>query len=207
MPILAWKVPLISPIFFFFLKFIWLYQVLVAACRIYFPDQGSYQGPLHWELGILALDHQGSPSPSFLKRSLVLPLLLFSSISLHCSFNKAFVSLLAILGTLDLVGYIFPILPCLLLLFFPQLFVKLPQTTTLPSCISFSLGWLWSLPPCTMLHKGDCCSTNNFFTFFNEVWHYLIKTTKSSIQLYNIHNAQYPVKNYQTCQEARKCNS
>ena len=30
-------------------------------------------------------------------------------------------------------------LPCLLLRFFPQLFVKPPQTTTLPSCISFSL--------------------------------------------------------------------
>ena len=27
------------------------------------------------------------------------------------------------------------------LLFFSQLFVKPPQTTTLPSCISFSLGW------------------------------------------------------------------
>ena len=26
--------------------------------------------------------------------------------------------------------------------FFPQLFVKPPQTTTLPSCISFSLGWV-----------------------------------------------------------------
>ena len=33
----------------------------------------------------------------FLKRSLVFPILLFSSISLHCSFNKAFLSLLAIL--------------------------------------------------------------------------------------------------------------
>ena len=36
--------------------------------------------------------------------------------------------------------YIFPFLPCLLLFFFPQLFVKLPQTTILSSCISFSLG-------------------------------------------------------------------
>ena len=50
-------------------------------------------------------------------------------------------------GTLPSVGYIFPFLFCLLLLFFPQLFVKHPQTTTLPSCISFSLGWFWSLPP------------------------------------------------------------
>ena len=33
------------------------------------------------------------------------------------------------------------------LLFSSQLFVKPPQTTILPSCISFSLGWFWSLPP------------------------------------------------------------
>ena len=38
-------------------------------------------------------------------------------------------------------------LPFLSLLFFPQLSVKPPWTTTLPSCISFSLGWFWSLPP------------------------------------------------------------
>ena len=35
--------------------------------------------------------------PVFLKRSLVLAFLLFSSISLHCSWKKAFLSLLAIL--------------------------------------------------------------------------------------------------------------
>ena len=40
-------------------------------------------------------------------------------------------------GTLHSVGFIFPFLPCLLLLFFSQLFVKPHQTTTLPSFISF----------------------------------------------------------------------
>ena len=49
-------------------------------------------------------------------------------------------------GTLHSVGYIFPFLLCLLSLFFSQLFVKPPQTITLPSCIAFSLGRLWSLP-------------------------------------------------------------
>ena len=49
-------------------------------------------------------------------------------------------------GTLDSIGCIIPFLPCLSLLFFPQLFVKPSQTTTLPSCISFSWGWFWSLP-------------------------------------------------------------
>ena len=50
-------------------------------------------------------------------------------------------------GTLHSVGYICLVLPCFLPLFFSQIFVKPPQTTTLPSCISFSLGWFWSLPP------------------------------------------------------------
>ena len=49
--------------------------------------------------------------------------------------------------TLHSVGYIFPFLPCLSLLFFSQLFVRPPQTTTLPCCISFSWGWFWSPPP------------------------------------------------------------
>ena len=51
-------------------------------------------------------------------------------------------------GTLHFsAGYIFPFLPWLLLLFFPHIFVKSPQTTTLPSCVSFSLGWFQSLSP------------------------------------------------------------
>ena len=36
--------------------------------------------------------------------------------------------------------YIFPFLPCLSLLFFPRLFVRLPQTSILPFCICFLLG-------------------------------------------------------------------
>ena len=42
--------------------------------------------------------------------------------------------------------YIISFLLCLSRLFFPQLFAQPPQTTTLPSCISFSLWWFWSLP-------------------------------------------------------------
>ena len=58
-----------------------------------------------------------------------------------------FYLLLLFFGTLHLLGYIFPLLLCLLLLFFFQLFVKSPQTTTLPSCIYFSWAWFWSLLP------------------------------------------------------------
>ena len=72
-------------------------------------------------------------SPIFLKRSVVFPILLSFSTSLHCSL-KTFSSLL-FSETLHSVGYIFPFLPCLSLLFFAWLFVKPTQTTTLPSCI------------------------------------------------------------------------
>ena len=50
-------------------------------------------------------------------------------------------------GTLHSGGYIFPFLLFLKLLFFSQLFVRLPQTTILPFCICFSCEWSWSLPP------------------------------------------------------------
>ena len=78
----------------------------------------------------------------FLKRSLVLPSCCFPLFV--CSLRKA--SLL-LSGTVDFIWYTFPFLPCFLLFFFPRLFVKPPQTTILPSCISFPLGWFWSLPP------------------------------------------------------------
>ena len=64
-----------------------------------------------------------------------------SSASLHCSsllaalWNSAFIWMYLSLSSL--------LFPSLL----PALCVKPPQTTTLPSCISFSLGWFWSLPP------------------------------------------------------------
>ena len=68
----------------------------------------------------------------FLKRSLVIPILLFSSISLHWSLRKAFLSLLFFFGTLHSNGFIFPFFLCLSLLFFSQPFVKPSQTTNLP---------------------------------------------------------------------------
>ena len=80
----------------------------------------------------------------FLKRSLVLTLLLFASISLYLSLKKAFLSFLAILWNSAFSWVCFSLPP--LLFFFPQLLVKPPQPT-LPSCIYFSLGWFCSLPP------------------------------------------------------------
>ena len=88
----------------------------------------------------------------FLKTSLVFSILLFSSISLHCSLRKAFLAsrdlCLLFFGTLHSDGYIFPFLLCLLLLFLSQLFGRPPQTTILPFCIFFSLGMLLITASC-----------------------------------------------------------
>ena len=91
---------------------------------------------------------------NFLKRCPVFSIPLFASISLQCSFKKSFSSLLALLNSAFRVllnsysvEYVFLFLLRLLLYFFSQLFVRPPQTTTLSSCISFSLGWFWPLPP------------------------------------------------------------
>ena len=60
--------------------------------------------------------------------------------------RKLYISFL-FFGTLHSDGCIFAFLLCLLLLFFSQLFVSSPQTTSSLFCISFSWGWFSSLPP------------------------------------------------------------
>ena len=74
----------------------------------------------------------------------------------HYSLEKAFLSLLLFSGTLHLVGCNFPFLPCFLLLFLPQLFVKPPQTTTLPSCKEnfFFFGMVLFAASCTVLRTS-----------------------------------------------------
>ena len=65
----------------------------------------------------------------FLKRFLVFPILLVSSMSLHWSLQKAFYLSLIFFGTLHSDAYIFPCLLCSSPLFFSQLFVRPPQIT------------------------------------------------------------------------------
>jgi len=85
-------------------------------------------------------------SPIFLKRSLVFPIILFSSIYLYYSLKKSFLSFLAILWNPSF-RWVYLSLPPLLFTSLFSAIVKLPQTNTLPSCISFPLGSFWSLPP------------------------------------------------------------
>ena len=66
--------------------------------------------------------------------------------------EEGFLNFLLFFATLYWNGYIFPFNFCLLLLFFSQLFVRAPQKTILPFCISFCWGFSWSLPP-VQCHK------------------------------------------------------
>ena len=84
----------------------------------------------------------------FLKTSLVFLILLFSSISLHWSLRKTFLSLLAILWNSASYGYFFPFLLCLSLasLLFSAI-CKPSSYNHFAFLHLFFLGWSWSLPP------------------------------------------------------------
>ena len=119
----------------------YLYSSSVYSCHLFLISSASIRSLLFlffimpifaWNILLVSL--------IFLKRSIVFPVLLFSSVS-FIFFNLS----LLFFGTLHLNGYICLLLLCLLLLF-SQLLVRLPQTTVLPFCISFSWGLSWSLP-------------------------------------------------------------
>ena len=61
-------------------------------------------------------------------------------------------------GSLHSLGVSFPLSFAFFPLFFSQLFVEPPQTTTLPSCISFSLGWFvhWLLYNLSIILQALC---------------------------------------------------
>ena len=126
----------------------YLYSYSVYSCHLFLissvsvrsiPFLSFIQPIFAWNVPLVSL--------IFLKRALVFPILLFSSISLHLSLRKAFLSLLAILWNSAFRCFILPLLLCFSLPFFSQLFVRPPQTAILPSYVSFPWGWSWSLPP------------------------------------------------------------
>ena len=127
-----------------------LYSSSMCYCHLYLISSASVRSLpllsfivpiLAWNVPLI--------SPIFLKRSLVFPFYYFPLFLCIVHLWKPYLSLL-FSRTLHPVGYIFPFLLCLSLLFFPQLFIKPPQTTT--SCISFSWGWFWSLPPVQIMN-------------------------------------------------------
>ena len=87
----------------------------------------------------------------FLKKSLVFPILLFSSSSLHCSLRKAFLSLLAILWNSEFrwVYLSFSPLPFISLLFWA--ICKAPRDNQFAFLHFFFLGMVLITAFCTML--------------------------------------------------------
>ena len=75
-----------------------LYSSSVYSCHLFLISSASVRS-LQFLSFIVPIFAGNVPlaSPFFLKRSLVFPVLLFSSISLHCSLKKVFLSLLGIL--------------------------------------------------------------------------------------------------------------
>ena len=94
-----------------------------------------------------------------LKRSLVFPMLLFSSISLHWSLRKSFFSLLAILwnSAFKWVYSSFSPLPFSSLLF--TTICKASSHNRFAFFHFFFLGMVWSLPP-VQCHKSIICDNN-----------------------------------------------
>ena len=83
-------------------------------------------------------------------RSLVFPILMFSSMSLHCFLGRLSYLSLLFFGTLHSDAYIFPFLLCFSLLFFSQLFVRPPHTAFLLLLHFFSMGMVLIPVSCTM---------------------------------------------------------
>ena len=129
-----------------------LYSFYVYSCHFLISSASVWSIPLLYFIESIFAWNVPLVSLIFLKRSLVFPILLFSSISLHWLLRKAFLSLLAILcnSAFKWVYLYFSPLLCASLLF--TAICKPPQTIILPFCISFSWGWSWFLPP-VQCHK------------------------------------------------------
>ena len=128
-----------------------LYSYSVYSCHLFLISSASIRSipflsfiePIFkWNVPLISL--------IFLKRSLVFPNLLFSSISLHWSLRKAFLSLLAILWNSAFKWEYLSFSPLLFTSLLFIAFVRPPQTAILLLCIYSFWGWSWSLFPCTM---------------------------------------------------------
>ena len=132
-----------------------LYSSSVYCCHLFLLSSASVRSILFLSF-IVPIFAWNVPlvSQIFLKKSLVFPILLFSSISLHWSLRKAFLSLLAILWNSLFKWVYLSFLLCFSLLFFSQLFVRPPQTTILPFLHFFFLGLVLTTDSCISLRTS-----------------------------------------------------
>ena len=126
----------------FFVQFfcIFLPPLLISSASVRSLPFLSFIEPIFaWNVPLVSL--------IFLKRSLAFPILLFSSISLHWSLRKSFLSLLAILWNSEFKWEYLSFSP---LLFASLLFTavyKASSDSYFAFLHFFSMGWSWSLSP------------------------------------------------------------
>ena len=133
-------------------KIFFLYSSSVYYCHLLISSASVRSIPFLSFIGSIFAWNVHFESLIFLKRSLVFPSLLFSSISLHWLLRKAFLSLLAILWNSAFKWVYLSFSP---LLFASLLFTAIlrpPQTAILLFRISFRWGLSWSLCP-VQCHK------------------------------------------------------
>ena len=125
-----------------------LYGSSVYSCHLFLISSASVRSipflsfiePIYaWNVPLVSL--------IFLKRSLVFPILLFSSFFAPITEEGFLISPGYSLELCIQMGISFLFSFAFLLLFLSQLFVRPPQTAILPFCISFPWGWSWSLSP------------------------------------------------------------
>ena len=104
-------------------------------------------------------------SPIFLKRSLVFPILLFSSVSLHCSLKKAFFSLLAILWNYAFSWVYFSLSPLPFTSFLSYLRILFRQHFAFLHFFFF--GMVLVTASCAMLHTSIHSSSGTLSTRSN----------------------------------------
>ena len=120
----SWRSFLYSSVYFFHL--FWISSVSVMSIPLL-----SFIEPIFaWNVPLVSL--------IFLRRSLVFPFYCFPLFLYTDHWIRLSYLSLLFLNTLHSNGYIFPLLLCFSLLFFPQLFVRPPQTTILLFYISSS---------------------------------------------------------------------
>ena len=122
------------------------YSSSVYSCHFFLISSTSVQSLLH--LSILA-SNIPLISSIFLKRFLVIPILLFSSICFHCSFKKAFLSLLAILWN-SAFSWVYHL--CLLLLL--SVICKVFSDNSFAFLHFFFLAMVMITMSCTMLQNS-----------------------------------------------------
>ena len=141
---------------------------------------------------------------NFLEEIASLPILLFSSISLHWPLRKAFFSLLAILWNSAFKWVYLSFSSFLWLLFFSQLFLRPPQTAILLLCISFWAMVLISVS-CTMSETSVHSSSGTLSIGSSPLNIFLTSTVSNRyVVVYGVAQSQTQLKRLQQQQQQQQ---